>query len=88
MPTKEQVDELVILEFKRMSCVTDQYFKRARNVAEAQYVSMKSAIEKTLNPQGWLVSQRSFIAGTRSLNEKDLHDNLAYFKVPGRHRIH
>ena len=26
--------------------------------------------------------QRSFIAGARSLNEKDLHDNLAYFKVP------
>jgi hypothetical protein len=28
------------------------------------------------------VSQRSFIAGARSLNEKDLHHNLAYFKVP------
>jgi hypothetical protein len=28
------------------------------------------------------VSQKSFIAGSRSLNEKDLHDNLAYFKVP------
>ena len=28
------------------------------------------------------MSQRSFIAGARSLNEKDLHDNLAYFKVP------
>ena len=65
-----------------MSCVTDQYVKRARNVAEAQYASMKSALERTLNPQGWLVSQRSFIAGARSLNEKDLHDNLAYFKVP------
>ncbi len=26
--------------------------------------------------------QRSFIAGSRSLNEKDLHDNLTYFKVP------
>ncbi len=23
-----------------------------------------------------------FLAGARSLNEKDLHDNLAYFKVP------
>ena len=55
MPTKEAAGELVILEFKRMSCVTDQ---------------------------GWIVSQRSFIAGARSLNEKDLHDNLAYFKVP------
>ena len=28
------------------------------------------------------MSQRSFIAGARSLNEKDLHDKLAYFKVP------
>jgi hypothetical protein len=24
----------------------------------------------------------SFITGARSLNEQDLHDNLAYFKVP------
>ena len=52
MPTKEKAGELVILEFKRMSGVTDQYVKRARNVAEAQYASMKSALEKTLNPQG------------------------------------
>jgi hypothetical protein len=28
------------------------------------------------------VSQENFISGTRSLNEKDLHDNLTYFKVP------
>ena len=82
MPTKETAGELVILEFKRMSCVTDQYVRRARNVAEAQYASIKSALERTLGPQGWIVSQRSFIAGARSLNEKDLHDNLAYFKVP------
>jgi hypothetical protein len=32
--------------------------------------------------QGWTVTQKSFIAGTRSLNEEDLHDNLTYFKVP------
>ncbi len=82
MPTTETAGELVILEFKRMSCVTDQYVNRARNVAEAQYVSIKSALERTLNPQGWTVSQRSFIAGARSLTEKDLHDNLAYLKVP------
>ena len=43
---------------------------------------MKSALEKTLNPQGWHVRQRSFIPGARCLNEKDLHDNLPYFKVP------
>jgi hypothetical protein len=28
------------------------------------------------------VSQRSFLAGARSLNEKELQENLAYFKVP------
>jgi hypothetical protein len=28
------------------------------------------------------VTQKSFIAGARSLNEQDLYDNLAYFKVP------
>jgi hypothetical protein len=82
IPTKETAGELVILEFKRMPSVTDQYVRRARNVAETQYVSIKSALERTLNPQGWTVSQRSFIAGARSLNEQDLHENLAYFKVP------
>ncbi len=71
-----------MMEFKRMSCVTDQYVRRTRNVAEAQYVSIKSALEQTLGPQGWIVSQRSFIAGARSLNEKNLHDNLTYFKIP------
>jgi hypothetical protein len=28
------------------------------------------------------VSQKSFIAGARSLNEQDLHENLASFMVP------
>ena len=82
MSTDTKAGELVILEFKRMSCVPDQYVRRARNVAEAQYAAIKSALEKTLGRQGWTVSQKSFIAGARSLNEKDLHDNLIYFKVP------
>ena len=81
-PTETKAGELVILEFKRMSCVTDQYVKRAKNVAEAQYAPIKSALQRTLGLQGWIVTQKSFIAGARSLNEKDLHDNLAYFKVP------
>ena len=51
--------------------MTDQYVRRSRNVAEAQYVSIKSALERTLGPHGWTVSQKSFIAGARSLNEKD-----------------
>jgi hypothetical protein len=82
MPTDTKAGELVILEFKRISCVTDQYVKRTRNVAETQYVSIKSALQHTLGLQGWTVSQKSFITGARSLNERDLHDNLIYFKVP------
>ena len=82
MPTDTKTGELVILEFKHMSCVTDQYVKRARHVADVQYVSIKSTLEKTLGFHGWTVSQKSFIVGARSLNEKDLHDNLVYFKVP------
>jgi hypothetical protein len=82
MPTDTKAGELVILEFKRMSCVTDQYVKRSRNVTEAQYTSIKSALQQTLGLQGWTVSQKSFIVGGTSLNERDLYDNLVYFKVP------
>ncbi len=80
--TETKVGEVVILEFKRMSCVTDQYVKRPKNVGQAQYVTIKSALQRTLGLQGWTVTQKSFITGARSLNEKDLHDNLTYFKVP------
>jgi hypothetical protein len=65
-----------------MSCVTDQYDKRAKQVAETQYAPIKSALQRTLGFQGWTVKQKSFIAGARSLDEGDLHDNLTYFKVP------
>ena len=41
---------------------------------------LKSALQKTLGLQGWTVTQKSFIAGARSLNEQDLHDNLAYIR--------
>jgi hypothetical protein len=65
-----------------MTCVTDQYVKRAKHVAEAQYTTLKSSLQKTVGLQGWTVNQKNFITGARSLNEQDLHDNLAYFKVP------
>jgi len=81
-PTETTGGELVILEFKRMSCVTDQYVKRAKQVAETQYAPIKTALQRTLGFQGWTVKQKSFIAGARSLDEGDLHDNLTYFKVP------
>ena len=50
--TPEKTGEFVILEFKRMSDVTDQYVTRAKRVATTQYVSIKSALEKTLGHQG------------------------------------
>ncbi len=68
-PTDTKGGELVILEFKLMSCVTDQYVKRAKHVSEAQYAPIKSALRRTLGLQGWTVNQKSFIAGARSLNE-------------------
>jgi hypothetical protein len=74
MSTTEKVGEFVILEFKRMSCVTETYVTRVRNVTLAQYVSIKSVLERTLGPQGWSVSQESFIVGSRSLNKQDLHE--------------
>ena len=69
VPTSVKMGEFVILEFKRMSDVTDQYVTRAKRVAVAQYVSIKSALEQTFDRQGWLVNQRSFITGARSPNE-------------------
>jgi hypothetical protein len=65
-----------------MSCVIDQYVTWEKNVVVDQYESIKSVLERTLDPQGWTVIRRNFITVTRSLNEQDLHDNLIYCKVP------
>lgn len=65
-----------------MSDVTDEYIVRARHAAEEQYASLRSALSKTLQSQGWVVQQVSFIARARSLNEEDLRKNLQVFKVP------
>jgi hypothetical protein len=53
--TERKGGDLVILEFKHMSCVTDQYVKRVKHVAETQYVSIKSVLQRTLGFQGWTV---------------------------------
>jgi hypothetical protein len=83
MSTETKSAEFCILEFKRMSDVTDQYVVRAKQVAESQYASIISALSNTMRHQGgWLVKQVSFIAGARSLNEQDLLTNLEFFKVP------
>ena len=44
-----------------MSDVTDQYIVRAEHVPEAQYLSLGSALAKTMQHQGWMVEQVSFI---------------------------
>jgi hypothetical protein len=49
-----------ILEYKRMSDVTDQYLLRARLMAENQYVSLRSALSDAIRRQGWKVEQISF----------------------------
>ena len=65
------VGELVILEIKRMSDVTDQYVTRVRKTVVVQYVSIKSTLERTLGPQGWSVNHRIVMSGPRSLNDQD-----------------
>ncbi len=47
MPISEKVGEFVIVEFKRMSDVIDQYFTRSKRVAVVQCVSIKSVLEQT-----------------------------------------
>ena len=37
---------------------------------------------KVMQRSGWVVHQRSFIAGARSLNAAELKENLEYLKVP------
>jgi hypothetical protein len=82
MPTATKSGVICLLEFKRMSDVTSHYIVRAKSVAVAQYESLRSALSKTMQHSGWMVHQRSFIAGARSLNEAEFKENLEYFKVP------
>ena len=82
MPTNTKVGVICLMEFKRMSDVTNQYVVRAKRVAEEQYQPFRSALSKKMQRPGWMVEQISFIAGARSLNEEELKKNLEYFKVP------
>ena len=72
--TKDQL--ICLLEFKRMSDVTSHYIVKTKSVAMAQYESLRSALGKAMQRSGWVVHQRSFIAGARSLNEAELKENL------------
>ena len=82
MPEDSSSGVLCLLEFKRMSDVTSNYIVRAKSLAMAQYESLRTALDKALQRSGWVVHQRSFIAGARSLNETELKENLEYFQVP------
>ena len=82
MPADSSSGVICLLEFKRMSDVTSHYIVRAKSVAMAQYDSLRSALGNALQRSGWVVHQRSFIAGARSLNETELKENLEYFQVP------
>ena len=73
IPTSKKIGEFVILEFKRMSDVTDQYVTLAKRVTISQYTSIKSVLEQTLGHQGWI---ESHMTGPHSLNEKDLQSTL------------
>ena len=65
-----------------MSDVTNHYIVRAKREEEAQYVSLRSALTKTIQHHGWMVEQVSFVEEARSLNEEELKKNLEYLKVP------
>ena len=82
IPTKTKAGVICLLEFKRMSDVTNQYIIRTKRVAEEQYTSLRSVLTITIQRQGWKVEQVNFILGARSLNEEELKKNLACFKVP------
>ena len=65
-----------------MSDVTSHYIVRAKSVTMTQYESLRSALDKVMQRSGWVVHQRSFVEGARSLNEAEVKENLEYFKVP------
>jgi hypothetical protein len=65
-----------------MSDVTSHYLVRAKSVTVSQYESLRLALGKVMQHSGWVVHQRSFVAGAWSLNEAEFKENLEYFKVP------
>jgi hypothetical protein len=71
-----------ILEYTRMSDVTDQYLLRVKSTAENQYASLQSALNDEIHRQGWKVEQISFVTGSRPVNEQDLRKNLKFLRVP------
>ena len=82
LPAGNKAGVFCILEHKRMSDVCDQYVVRAKREAEDQYASLRSALSRTIQREGWKVEQVSFITGARSVNKKDFSKNMKFFNVP------
>jgi hypothetical protein len=66
MPTDTKSGVICLLDFKRMSDVTSHYIVRVKDVTVAQYESLRSALDKVIQHSGWVVHQRSFVAGAWS----------------------
>jgi hypothetical protein len=81
-PVGNKAGIFCILEYNRMSDVTDQYLLRFKSTSENQYESLRSALSEAIHRQGWKVEQISFTTGSRSVNEQDLRNNLKFFRVP------
>ena len=56
-PAGNKAGVFCILEHMWMSDVCDQYITRAKHTAEDQHVSLRSAISKAIQREGWRVEQ-------------------------------
>ena len=62
-PIGNKTGVFCILEYKRMSDVTDKYLLRVR--LKTQYASLRNFLSDAIRRQGWKVEQMSFITGSR-----------------------
>jgi hypothetical protein len=76
-----QAGDRRIQEGQSKETVAKEYLTRAKITAEDQYVSLRSAISKAIQREGWKVEQISFITGARSVNKQDLRKNLKFFEL-------
>jgi len=53
LTTETETGVFCILEYKRMSDVTDQYLLRARLKTQNQYESLRRDLRNTIHLQGW-----------------------------------
>jgi hypothetical protein len=80
-PVGNKTGVFCILEYKRMSDVTDQYLLRVKAPTENKYTSLQNVLSNVIDCQDWKVEQVSFVTGSHSVNEQDLRKNLNFFRV-------